>query len=545
MRAPSFFYLVFTTLVLSCASSAPDPGEEAASDAVSGGTSARPAGVAPTDQALDDGTSGTGTDVSAAHAADGTDVDVTDETSVENTTATSGSSASLGPSMGSETWAEQPDGGTLPLGDAAPSTSPPQNVNAVVPFGEGFSVAVQLASELDENAPSTVGIVEWSVDVTDLTSAHIEFGLTSDYGMLAPVNLSESGYRTLLLGLKPTQIYHFRIIASDGTTSYASDDYTLDTGAATNAVEIGSFEVLNEEKRERGFTVASYWSGTGSAVAFILDADGEIVWAYDTGISGGIARARMSEDGQHMWVITASNSGGALQRMSMDGLSGETYAQTVGSHDITSVSGSTMAYIDYGESDCDSIFEIELSGETREVWDSQQWFSSIGSGGGAGGRCHGNALRYSAAEDVYTFSDVSTDVVVVGRAGEFSWGLADRVSGGVEAWGGRNHGHHLLDDSFVIFANTGGDGGASAVVEYTLEGEEIWRYDSGDGSANLGDVQRLPGGNTLVTFSNDSVVHEVTSDKELVLRWTGAPSTRIGYILWRQSLYGPSPDIHM
>src|SRR5690606_10645537 len=195
--------------VLSCASSAPDPGEEAASDAVSGGTSARPAGVAPTDQALDDGTSGTGTDVSAAHAADGTDVDVTDETSVENTSATSGSSASLGPSMGSETWAEQPDGGTLPLGDAAPSTSPPHNVNAVVPVREAFSVAVQLARELDENAARAVGIVEWSVGVTDLASAHLEFGVTSVSGMLAPVNLSECGYRTLLLGLKPNQIYHF------------------------------------------------------------------------------------------------------------------------------------------------------------------------------------------------------------------------------------------------------------------------------------------------------------------------------------------------
>lgn len=442
---------------------------------------------------------------------------------------------------------ESSDGGTTTtMSDASPIVSP--SPGDIVTDGERFTVDVQLASELDDSAPTTVGVVEWSSEQSDFTSAYIEFGLTTDYGMQAPVDLTAPEHRTLLLGLKPSQTYHFRILASDGATTYSSDDYSFETGPATSAVEIGSFEVLDEAKREPGFTVASYWSGAGSAVAFILDAEGEIVWAYDTGIAGGIARARMSEDGQHMWVVTASNTGGALRRVSMDGLNAETYAATVGSHDITSVSGSTMAYIDYGESDCDSIFEIEVSGETREVWDSEDWFGSAGSGGGAatagGGRCHGNALRYSAAEDVYTFSDVSTDVVVVSREGEFEWGLADRVSGGVAAWGGRNHGHHLLQDAFVIFANSGGEGGESAVVEYTLEGEEVWRYDSGDSSANLGDVQRLPGGNTLVTFSNDSIVHEVTRDKELVLRWTGSPGTRIGYILWRDSLYGPSPDIH-
>ncbi len=75
-----------------------------------------------------------------------------------------------------------------------------------------------------------------------------------------------------------------------------------------------------------------------------------------------------------------------------------------------------------------------------------------------------------------------------------------------------------------------------------MDGEEIWRYDSGDVSANLGDVQRLPGGNTLVTFSNDSIVHEVTPDKEVVLEWTGSAGTRIGYAEWRPSLYGAPAD---
>jgi hypothetical protein len=222
-----------------------------------------------------------------------------------------------------------------------------------------------------------------------VTQARIQFGLTTEYGFEAPVDLNEENFRTLLLGMKPAQTYHFRVVATSAGEEFTSTDYTITTGAKTTAVDIGSFEVLAPESREPGFTVASYWGGTGSSVAFIIDQDGEIVWAYDTGISGGIAKASISEDGKNMWVISASNNGTSLRRVGMDGLGAETYAATVGSHDITPVEGATMAFIDYGEADCDSIFEIDPSGVTKEIWDSEDLQTGAG-----GPRCHGNALPF-------------------------------------------------------------------------------------------------------------------------------------------------------
>jgi len=97
-----------------------------------------------------------------------------------------------------------------------------------------FTVAVQLASDVNPNAPGTIGIVTWSVTVAPLASAHIEFGLDGSYGMTAPVDLSAAGYRTLLLGMKPSRTYHFRIVASDGTATFASGDYTVATGPPTS-----------------------------------------------------------------------------------------------------------------------------------------------------------------------------------------------------------------------------------------------------------------------------------------------------------------------
>jgi hypothetical protein len=355
--------------------------------------------------------------------------------------------------------------------------------------------------------------------------------------MRAPVDLAEPMYRTLLLGMKPMTMYHFRVVATAGSTTYTSGDYTITTGAPTTAVQVSRFQEMNAMARKRGFIITSYWRGNGTSVPFILDADGTIVWWRTGGPSGGIARAVMSADGKNMWMTTANNSGAAIQRVSMDGLDAQTYSNRVGSHDITPVTGATMAFLEYGESDCDSIYEIDPSGNATEVWESQGVVANSG--------CHGNALRYSQAENVYTFSDVRQDIFVVNRMGQLQWRLSQRTMGGNMAWGGTQHGHHLLDGSIVIFANVGGSSMASDVIEYDLMGMQIMRYTGGGFSANLGDVQRLPGGNTLVTYSNQGIIREIDPQRAVVLEIAGGGSNSFGYALWRETLYGPPPDISM
>jgi hypothetical protein len=408
---------------------------------------------------------------------------------------------------------------------------------AEVTDGSLFSEQHQLASDVDPSAPGTIGIVTWSIDVDSITRAWIDFGLDTEYGAVAPVDLDQPDFRTLLLGMKPDRSYHFRIGASDGTTSYASDDYVIETGPPTTLVKLGSFDVRDEGARERGFMVTSFWQGRGgqdASVAFIIDADGDIVWWYDSGVDG-IARARMSEDGKNMWMIAADPSRGhPLERVTMDALDGETYSAALGSHDLTPVSGATMAFLEYGETDCDSIFEIDPSGTTKEVFESSDYVQA--------GGCHGNALRYSKKEDVFTFSDVSQDVFIVNRSGGVDWRLSEKVPGGNSAWGGSQHGHQLLDNSILVYANRGGGNNASAVFEYSLDGQEIHRFSGEYSTANLGDVQRLPGGNTLVTHSNDSVIQEFDAQGNVVLQIDGGGSS-LGYTVWRESLYGPPPDI--
>jgi hypothetical protein len=390
-----------------------------------------------------------------------------------------------------------------------------------------FTVQVQLASDVNPNAPGTIGIVTWSVTVAPLASAHIEFGLDGLYGMTAPVDLSAAGYRTLLLGMKPSRTYHFRIVASDGSATFASGDYTVATGPPTSLVDVATFNVIDAAARQRGFVIASH--RTNSTVAFILDADGDVVWWFGGG-PNGIARARMSDDGKNMWIAIAGNTGAPLVRIRMDGLETQSYPNATAAHDITPVGGATMAYLDYGEGDCQSIFEIDPGGTAREVFESTGLVSSS--------NCHGNALRYSKKENVYTFSDHLTDVFVVDRSGAVLWRLGQRVSGGNAAWGAAQHGHQLLDDGMLIFANNGAGNNASQAIEYALDGTERRRFASGGYTANLGDVQRLPGGNTLITYSNQSLIQEVDGNGKVVLEIKVAGAS-LAYSLWLPDLYAP------
>ena len=314
---------------------------------------------------------------------------------------------------------------------------------------------VQLASAVKSTAPTTVGIVTWSITASGITAAHIDFGLDTTYGMTAPVDSTAAMYRTLLLGMKPAKTYHFRITAS------ARLDHLHQRRPDRHHGRQAQLRRRSRASRSRtppavpkGFFITSFWQGTGSKVPFIFDTDGDVVWWYTAASSestDGISRARMSADSQSIWLVNESLSGNPLRRVTMDGLTTQTYSNTKASHDIAAVSADTMAYLDYSESDCNSIFEINNAGTYKEVFEP----TGVTGTGTSFPSCHGNSVRYSKKEDYYTYSDWQADVAVVNRTGTLQWLLSKKVSGGHTAWGGQQHGTQLLDSSILIFANQG------------------------------------------------------------------------------------------
>ena len=403
-----------------------------------------------------------------------------------------------------------------------------------------FTITVALASAMKSTAPTTVGIVTWSTTATGITSAHIEFGLDTTYGMTAPVDTVAASNRTLLLGMKPAKTYHFRVVASDGSKTYTSNDQTVTTGAKLSASPVTSFSIKNAAALPKGFFITSFWNGTNSKVPFIFDTDGDVVWWYTAASSestDGISHAKLSADSQSIWLVNETLMGAPLRRVSIDGLTTQTYSNTKASHDITAVSGDTMAYLDYGEADCNSIFEINNAGTTKEVFES----TNVTSTGTGMNNCHGNAVRYSKKEDVYTFSDWQKELAVVSRAGALMWKLSQKTGGNTK-WGGVQHGHQLLDNSIILFANNGAGTNKSQAIEFGLDGALIKAFKSNGSATNFGDVQRLSNGNTIITYSTSSLLQEVDASDNVVLEVKGSGS--FGYVEFRESLYGPPLDLN-
>jgi hypothetical protein len=468
---------------------------------------------------------------------------------------------------------------------------------------------IDVSSELSSAIP-TVGIVTWSTNLSALDAAQIEFGQDTNYGAVAPVDLKETNHRTLLLGMTTSTEYHFRVVASAGSTSCVSDDHTLTTGPIDNGLALPSIMTHAPDEVAPGFLIASRFEAggpgpgggirtmppgaggegggpggimfgggggvpgemvgiagasggimmggpegdSGESLLYVLNQAGEAVW-WRTVPIGEVTRVLMSYDGKSMLAMSLNVAGtpsGRAVKVSMDGLDVETISVPNAHHDFTITPDGDLVFIRKSEDECDDITRLSNDGEWTRVFRVADAFGSqLGTGAGAGGeRCHTNSLHYNANDDSFTFSVLNMNSYVkVSATGELQWilgGVASQFGGDGAEWE-RQHGHQMLDAGGLLFFNNrdlgAGDEGSLA-IEVKLDqdtgmAERVWTYDGGVTSPVLGDVQRLPNGNTLVTYSASGVIHQANAVGTLVQELTWAIGGAIGYVNHRPTLYGP------
>jgi len=255
-----------------------------------------------------------------------------------------------------------------------------------------------------------------------------------------------------------------------------------------------------------------------------------------------------------MMALNYPQVSGEGRRVSMDGMTSELTPTGFdrAHHDFTVLPDNGLAIIVYngaGSSACSGIIERSSTGTITNI---VQDVSSIYRPSSQG--CHPNSIHYHASSQTYTVSDRFVNLYVkIRRYGQLIWQFGGTNPfgssfTGVTAWQ-VNHGHSMLADGTFLFFNNGSSG-ASTALSYMLNETSMvatknsWQYRPGITSSTLGDVQRLPNGNTLVTFSTPgngnprplSEIHEVTPAGTLVQKITG-PS--FGYAEFRKSLYGP------
>ena len=418
---------------------------------------------------------------------------------------------------------------------------------------------------------ATVGVVEWSTTLANLSSAQIVYTLNNaasgilNKGGTAPVDLTKSNYHTLLLGLKPSSDYTFHIeaTASSGTTC-KSGDYTLPkTGTLSGAPTVTRTAGTGSSPQEPGFIVTCSGiggggfggpgGGTSGNGAFIIDADSTVVW-YAAGPTQ-CSRARMDYEGVNMWMLALNvqNSGGEMRYMSMDGQTSQTSISGLSSahHDFTVLPGKIAALVwaSTGADPESNLIERTTSGTLTTAF---KIGSNLYAGGqsamGAGSSAyHCNSILYHSSDDSYTIGDRNPNLYVkVKHDGTPVWQIGGSCTGAKApkcasgTWK-VNHGHDFDTNGNLLIFNNGTSGNAhifefkltesSSAISFTT----VKDFSTGGASSSLGDVQRLPGGNTLITYSDSGQILEVDSSWQTVQTLKGG----FGFADWRPTLYGP------
>lgn len=444
---------------------------------------------------------------------------------------------------GDTSESDTPTGATSEVTSEGPSTEPG------VPADCTFDIDASLSTAI-----GTVGIVTFSTDLAGISEAKIEFGLKDGDGtMEAPVDLEATDYRTLLLGMKGARDYEFRIVAKAGDKTCTSEPQTITTKAIANAPKL----THTGGAGAGGFVVAT--PGLGNSPVYIFDTDGDVVWSMAG--PAQTSRAHMSYNGDSMWMLALNvqNGGGEMRYVSMDGL--ESHNNVTGlnkaHHDFCVLPNNGVAAMSWTAAGGDppsDLIEWSPDGTIKTVVtiDEQIYQSNT---------YHSNAIHYYPSDDSYTISDRNPNLFVkVSRAGKVLWQFGGSCSGAPTAacaagdWQ-VNHGHHLLDDGTFVFFNNGagggfggGGGGGSTIFEYKLTAtansltatqSRSW---TGNSSMVLGDVQRMPSGNVLITWSNSGVIEEKDPGGTTV-RSYAISGGQFGYADWRPTLYGPPPRL--
>jgi len=411
-----------------------------------------------------------------------------------------------------------------------------------------------LTESVSEIIP-TVGVVAWSTDLAGVTDARIDFELVEpraeelNVGSGGPISATEPN--AFVLGMKPEREYTYRITVTAGQTVCVSPDRSLTTGSL-DTTEITRTPGPAADVQDVGFILTCGYTG-GRAV--IIDADGQVVWSVSS--PGGCSRAHMDWDGRFMWMMranpavgsTAGGNEGQVVRVRMDGTEEEEFPgfERV-HHDFAVLPGGTAAFLMVVEGDDSGIVERAPDGTLTTIVVLNE--SSYLSGGTS---THPNALRYYERSNSYTVSDLDVSSVIhFDRQGEALWQVGGYCGEPVQDCASMSltgtHGHEWLENGNLLVLLAGIGRGSTTdptqVVEYGFDGSMTaaganldWIYESTERTFILGDVERLPGGNTLITYSDTGVIYEVSPGRELVQSL--ASGGEFGYSSFRKTLYGP------
>ncbi len=434
---------------------------------------------------------------------------------------------------------------------------------------ERVDIRPDVAATVSADIP-TVVTVEWDLENPGAAGAFVEFGEDRDHDRRARAVIDASGRaRAHLVGMKADTEHQYRVVEVVADDPLVGPRRDVRTGEIPMALPAFTVEIHDRERANRGYIVTSIF-GQPSA-ALILDMDGDVVWAHQPEgdwLQLQITRALRSRMGEYVVYHAGVGYDADAEhpeldrravRVSLDGTRQEVLALPDTHHDLfeRGEGGYTALALDARtvdgqEIEGDRLIEFDLDGTQRQiwtVWDHFEFNPDLGYSPDLGWS-HANAVDYDKAEGAYYVSLHNLDCIVkIDRAtGQQLQVLGGRHSDfvlpdGTTTLFQRQHQFVRLDDGILVFDNGTAENHDSRVVEYALDeaagtAELRWEFHLEPPRFNvaMGDVHRLPSGNTLITWSSLGQIDEVTPEGEVVWRLRSEIGKGFGFTMWRENL---------
>jgi len=297
-------------------------------------------------------------------------------------------------------------------------------------------------------------------------------------------------------------------------------------------------------------------------VPVLLSPEGEVTWYWPDESGLDVYRVLPSVDGESVLYNAASVSGdpsdaSQIVRVALDGSSSTTIDIPLLAHDFVEHPDGTLAAIvvEYREVEGESIrgdqiVEIDGDGNTQIIWSAWDCLDPAENPGESTGWTFANALDFDPEAQEYTLGmrNQSSIVRIDRNTGACLWALGG--TGGTLSMAPGSiaflHQHQFVAeaDRLLVFDNAGLAGTESRVVEYAIDtvastAQEEWSHspDPAIFSFVLGDVDRLPGGDVLATWSVAGQIDRVTTDGENPWRLNSELGYAFGFNTVLDSLY--------
>jgi len=339
----------------------------------------------------------------------------------------------------------------------------------------------------------------------------------------------------LLLGIPYDTTLSWQLTWEDDCGSHESVVRSIRTDPLPEgAPEVSSISGSEEDWDASMPYVLTAMDGTGlkePIFAFIIDRQGRIVWLVELPTLRISLHPRISQDGTELLIdhgtFWSIFDGGALSQVLRTRIDGEvvhTYDTPGLHHPFTELPDGSLVWGAY-KGLRETLQKVGTDGVEEMIFDCGDYFDDIGEQG----PCASNTVYWDATRDVFLYSLYSVDSIleVDHASGEVTrsfghlagaWSFAPED--GAFWW---QHGAHFLEDGNLLLSCQAPGSETLIAREYELDDadgvlRQVWSNGQAEEiqGSTMGEVHRLPSGNSLHNYGSTPRLREFTADGEVV-----------------------------